>query len=615
MGLLTSLLRLPRLEGLAGCKAVAESSTYDDITDGDTVSGDSPQSQFSPIRPLAGAAIGALTAGLAGCGGSQNGTATSGSANSTTHSAPSLSTFPEESAARFLLQAQFSASDDEIKAVRTQGFAAWLKNQYEVPIGVTGRQWLDSRGFGSVDSALKFFQITYTDNMMWNQLITAPDAVRKRVALALSEYFVVSSTAFDGYWPSYVMAGYWDMLNKQAFGNFRDLLEAVTLNPAMGRYLNTKGNVKEDGSGRQPDENYAREILQLFSIGLYKLNKDGTYATDKSGALIPTYGQADINNLARVFTGYDYNTRTTVWSPLTINGGVYQVPTRDFCDLPMVFNAAHHSTLAASFLGVTIPAGTDGATALKIALDTIFHHPNTGPFFARQMIQRLVTSNPSPAYVARVAAVFAGTATNARGDLKAVWTAILNDVEARTLSASTTGGKLREPMIRFVQLCRTLGVTTATGDWNIYDTSRDMWGMGQSPLRAPSVFNFFRPGYVPPVQALSDAGLSAPEFQIVNEASVAEYLNFLMRFLKNGRNDVLPDFSGLMELADDSGRLLTWLNLHFCADQLSANTLTVIQNALDTYPATSASTDAKKLDTLQSAIFMVMASPEYLVQK
>ena len=611
MGLLTSVLRLTRSRR-ASTHDMTSASGHD-IAAADDISASSPapERQHPLITPVA---LATLTVGLAGCGGSETG-GTSSAGTPTTPGPASLATFPDESAARFLLQAQFSANDDEIEAVRTLGFPTWLKAQYDVPIATTGEQWLDSQGYGAVDASLKFFKLAWADNMMWNQLVTAPDAVRKRVALALSEFFVVSTTAFDGYWPSHIMACYWDMLNAHAFGNFRDLLEAVTLSPAMGRYLNTKGNRKEDASGRQPDENYAREVLQLFSIGLYKLNKDGTLALDKTSAPVPTYAQADISNLARVFTGYDYDTRATVWTPMTISGFVYQVPSRDFCSLPMVLNPLNHSALAATFLGVTIPAGTDGTTALKIALDTIFHHPNTGPFFVRQMIQRLVTSNPSPAYVGRVAAVFAGTATNPRGDLKAVWTAILNDPEARTLAASATGGKLREPMIRLIQACRTIGVKSSTGAWEIWDVSADTSGIGQSPLRAPSVFNFFRPDYVPPVAALAEAGLSAPEFQIVNETTIAEYLNFMMRFLKYGRNDVVPDYSGLMDLAGDSGKLLSWLNLHLCADQLSTGTLAIIQNALDANPATATSSDAKKIDTLQSAIFMVMATPEYLVQK
>ena len=196
-----------------------------------------------------------------------------------------------------------------------------------------------------------------------------------------------------------------------------------------------------------------------------------------------------------------------------------------------------------NFLGAKIPANTPGPDALHIALDRLFNHANTGPFFARQMIQRLVTSNPTPAYVRRVAAVFANNGAGVRGDLKAVWTAILTDAEARALPAArdTLSGKLREPIVRFVQWARTVGVTSDNGEYEITICPTPTPSLGQSPLRSPSVFNFFRPGYVPPNTAIATAGKVAPEFQLHNETTTAGYINFMQCVTRGGYNDVKPD--------------------------------------------------------------------------
>ena len=221
---------------------------------------------------------------------------------------------------------------------------------------------------------------------------------------------------------------------------------------------------------------------------------------DANNRPIETYGQSDITNLARVFTGYDWDYLANGGTFTNVAWHDYDVPSTHFATNPMWFNPNNHSNLEVNFLGTNIPANTPGREALRIALDRLFNHPNTGPFFARQMIQRLVTSNPSPAYVGRVAAAFANNGSGMRGDLRAVWTAILMDEEARTApsAANTLSGKLREPVVRFVQWWRTVGVSSTNGAYEIYDLSQADTALGQSALRSPSVFNFFRPGYVPP---------------------------------------------------------------------------------------------------------------------
>lgn len=537
-------------------------------------------------------------------------------------------------AARFLLQAQAYASTTDIASVRSGTFAAWLSAQYAKPIGPTGWDWLNARGYATIDSTTRYFDNTYPgDYMIWNQLMTAPDALRKRCALALSEFFVVSLSGLDLAWRSHAIAAWWDLLAAHAFGNFRQLLEAVTLNPAMGYYLNTKGNLKEDpAKGRLPDENYAREVMQLFSIGLYQLNLDGTPKTDAQGNRIESYSQADVTNLARVFTGYDVDLSQNVNTfDAVLNRNI---PNTTPARLPMVLNASRHSTLAATFLGVTIPANTPGAAALATALDTLANHPNVGPFFGRQMIQRLVTSNPSPAYVARVAAAFNNNGAGVRGDLKAVWSAILLDDEARSPAGLTQAsfGRLREPMLRFVQWGRTFGIRSAAGSWKIGDLGNPATQLGQSPLRPPSVFNYFRPGYVPPSTALAANRSVAPEFQLVNESSVGGYLNYMQGVIRNGVYVNAPDqpnagsnasngyditaaYIAELALVTDAAALVRRLALLLCADQLSASTQTLIVNALNATPVTAASTDSVKSNRVAAAVLMVMASAEYLVQK
>ena len=504
-------------------------------------------------------------------------------------------------AARFLQQAQFSASDADIAAVQAKGYAAWLDEQMSARSYTSGWDWLVSQGYRQY--GIRFNQ-HYADHMIWNQLIAAPDAVRKRVALAWSEIFVVSTSTIEGHWPSFAMAAYWDLLNQHAFGNYRQLLEAITLNPAMGAYLNTRGNKKADGSGRVPDENYAREVMQLFSIGLYDLNADGTL---RGGAPRETYGPSDVSNLARIFTGYDLN------SP----NREHETDPQPF-RVPMVLNASDHSPEPASFLGQTVGSG-DGASRLRLALDILFNHPNVGPFIGRQLIQRLVTSDPSPAYVGRVAAAFNNNGAGQRGDLRAVTRAVLLDPEARQDPSlkGTTWGKLREPMIRFVQWARTFGATSADGKWILWDMSDASTQLGQSPLRSPSVFNFFRPGYVPPGTELARRGQTAPEFQLTNENSVAGYINFMHGVIAWGYGAAasrisVPDYTREMALVNDPAALVDRLNLLLAGGQLSAATLTTIRNAITTINPGS---DWGRKTRVWSAIVLVMACPEYLVQK
>ena len=585
----------------------------------------------TPALTLASAA----SALLAACGGgSDAGTGSPGTPAPPASPGSPAASVSNEQAARFLLQAQFSASDADIAAVRDQGYAAWLTQQFNAPASITGFDWLNSRGYDAVNTTTRYYDNTYPgDYMVWHQLMTSSDAVRKRAALALSEFFVVSLSSLDFSWRSHGAAAWWDLLAGNAFGNFRKLLEDVTLNAAMGYYLNTKGNLKENlAANRAPDENFGREVMQLFTLGLYQLNLDGTAKQAADGSKLESYTQADITNLARVFTGWNIDQTQNVATVEPVQNRT--IPSTAFTRLPMRLTAGDHSTLASTFFGASVPAGSNGTVALKIALDALFNHANVGPFFGRQMIQRLVTSNPSPAYVARVASAFNNNGAGVRGDLKAVFSAVLLDDEARGAAGLVQPGfgKLREPMVRLVQWGRSFGIASAKGSWKISDLGNPATQLGQSPLRPPSVFNFFRPGYVPPSSALSAAQVPAPEFQLVNESSVGGYLNYLQGVIRNGifvnapdlpnttsnaanGYDITAAYTAELALAADAAGLVSRLNLLLCAGQLSSANQTLIVNALNATPVTASSSDSARRDRVAAGVFLVMASADYLIQK
>jgi uncharacterized protein (DUF1800 family) len=507
---------------------------------------------------------------------------------------PAVAAISAAEASRFLGQAGFGATDAQIGRVQTLGYSGWLDEQFAAPRSQGHYDWMVERGYAVTTNINNF---NGTDNTLWRKLISSPDVLRQRITLALSEIFVVSMTGLPINWRGFVAAAYMDVLETNAFGTYRTLLGEVTLSPGMGSYLNMRGNLREDpATGRVPDENYSREVLQLFSLGLTELAADGTL---KNGVATDTYGQDTITGLAKVFTGWNNNAANN-----TDPG---------YAQRPMVLTAANHSTSVKQFLGVTIAAGTPGATALQAALDTIAAHPNVGPFISRQLIQRLVASNPSPAYIARVSAVFANNGAGVRGDLRAVIKAILLDDEARRapLAGDTTRGKLREPVVRFIQWARTFGLASPTGLWNIGNVSDPSTRLGQSPLRSPSVFNFFRPGYVPPNSALGTLNLNAPEFQITNESTVVGWANWAQTFVQSGVGETRPDYTAELALATDATALVKRVSLLLSGDTLSAATLATIGTAVGSISAT---TDAGKLNRVYAAIHLVLCAPEYLVQ-
>ena len=550
-----------------------------------------PALESSPnvALPLSVAAAAAL---LAACGGGGGDAAPTPAPPPVSPPPPAPPSAAE--ASRFLAQASFAASDAEITRVQTLGYSAWLDDQFTQPRTQSHYDWMVARGYAVVAN-INGFQ--GTDNTLWRKLISSPDLLRQRVTLALSEIFVVSMAGLPIPWRSFVAANYMDTLEANAFGTYRALLEAVSLSAGMGVYLNMRGNQKGDpATGRVPDENYAREVLQLFSIGLVELAADGT---PRGGVVTDTYGQDTVTGLAKVLTGWDFNgfNRTDpAWT-----------------QQPMVLNASLHATGAKSFLGTTIAAGTSGQAALTQALDTIANHANVGPFIGRQLIQRLVSSNPSAAYVGRVAAAFNNNGSGARGDLRAVIKAVLLDPEARRAptASDTARGRLRQPIQRFVQWARTFKLSSPTGLWDVGNLSDPATRLGQSPLRAPSVFNFYRPGYVPPNSALGSLGVTAPEFQITNESTVVGWANYAQTFIANGPGETVPDYSAELALATDANALVRRVSLLLAADGLGTDTLTTITNAV---ASISATTDAGKLNRVYASIHLVLCAPEYLVQ-
>lgn len=566
---------------------------------------------------------------LAACGG--DGGSSGGGTDAVASGGPSdnipalpVSTHPSSTdAARFLTQSTFGPTDTDIAALSASTYDDWISTQ----LASSAKSHLDD-----LDSRLAWKQShdanAYIDSNdfydgFWQQAVTGDDQLRQRVAFALSEIFVTSLANPNV--DARGAASYYDMLERDAFGNYRDLLQDVTLHPMMGIYLNALGNQKEDpDTGRHPDENYAREVMQLMSIGLYQLNLDGTKKLDLLGNPQATYSQDDIKGLAKVFTGWSW------YSSQPDDGTFYGWPRDDASSVtPMIAYNDFHSTSAKAFLGATIPASTkaNAKADLKVALDTLFNHPNVGPFIGKQLIQRLVTSNPSPAYVARVAAIFNNNGAGVRGDMKAVVRAILTDHEARDASmiAQPGYGKLREPVLRATHVLRAFKATSHTGQWMIGST--DDW-LKQSPLTSPSVFNFWRPGYVPPNTTLGANNLVAPEFQAVNEITVSNYVNGMQYALSGGLGNWIDDKTGQdvqFDLFADSenagkvGTLINHMNAVLLNGQMSPGLrahLTTAISAIDiTSQGTSAERKAARYDRVRTAILLTMASPEYVAQR
>jgi uncharacterized protein (DUF1800 family) len=583
-----------------------------------------------PLR-VAAAFTAALTAALlAACGGGAGGDNTSDNPPPAAVEKPAT----REEAARFLAQATFGPTDADIDRVMALGYGPWIDEQFALARAGTHRAHWEARDaeINAADATRNAGQDQVFESF-WKQAISAPDQLRQRSAYALSQIFVISmvdSTVGDN---ERAVAAWLDMLAEQGFGRYRELLESVSRHPMMGIYLSHLRNQKANpATGRVPDENYAREVIQLFSIGLVELNEDGS-ARLAGSQPIETYGPADISGLAKVFTGFSWACPAFPASACFNNGSSNGQSDPDRAFKPMVGYPAFHATEAKSFLGTTIAAQTtaDPDASLRVALDAIAAHPNVGPFIGRQLIQRLVTSNPSPEYVRSVARAFADNGAGLRGDLRAVIKAVLLHPEAR--QRSDTSGKVREPVLRLAAHLRAFGYRSDSGNFRVGNTDNPGTSLGQTPLRSPSVFNFYRPGYVAPGTQGAARNLVAPEMQLASETTAAGYVNFMRDGVASGfgasngapfnRRDLQGDFSAELALATDPAALVDRVAFKLAHGAAGSALKTEIGNAVATItiPALNATgsnqaqVDAAKRSRVNAALLLMLAAPETIVQK
>ncbi|MEL6951347.1 MAG: DUF1800 domain-containing protein [Pseudomonadota bacterium] len=515
---------------------------------------------------------------LAACGGGGGGDAPP----TTTPPAP-ITQAEIEAASRLAAQATFGMPFEALEPMARQGTEGWIVSQfnqpptYHRPVILDIVQRRDAGEFDAFEQDIEYL-IFSRRLSWWHNTVTANDQLRQRVAFALSQIFVVSDNVDTLQVYPFALGTYYDLMLENAFGNFRDLLRDVALSPAMGLYLSHLNNNRSDPANNIfPDENFAREVMQLFSIGLFELEPDGTVITDINGDPVPAYDNDDIREFAKVFTGLSFGGDNAFFGN--------EIAPR--FDIPMEMFEANHEPGEKQLLnGAVIPAGLTGEQDIELAIDNLFNHPNVGPFIGRQLIQRLVTSNPSPEYVQRVGSTFADNGFGVRGDMRAVIRAVLLDPEARDPSLAPNGGKLREPVVRYVSILRQFGATSDDGfiaalGYFIQELTR------QHPLSAPSVFNFYLPDHSPAGE-ISDQGLVAPEFQITDANSVVNYPNFVDAILFGDFvTDAPPGFDAVRltlepweALADDPAALVARLETLVTYGSMDAETRAIIEAAV-----------------------------------
>lgn len=546
-------------------------------------------------------------------------------ANETDTSPPSA-----KEAARFLVQASFGPDQDStndvdhipenVEELITMGFEAWIDDQFTRPVGFL-------QPFVEFAPSLPQYYTDMKVGSWWNRVMGVPslvpggppqlpDPLRQRVAFALSQILVISdrpetlAVEPDG------MANYYDMLLTNSFRNYRDLLFNVTIHPCMGFYLSHLKNRKPDPINNIfPDENFAREVMQLFSIGLWELNQDGTRCLDTNGLPIPTYDNSDITEFARVFTGLSYGPSNQI---------AFLNAQQNF-ETPMKMWDIHHDCDPKTLLnGVALPAriantntGAAGMLDINAAMDNLFWHTNVAPFIGKQLIQRFVTSNPSTGYVARVSAAFNNNGSGVRGDMKAVIKAILLDDEARDPAQMTNPvfGKQREPFLRVVNFARAFNAAASNGVYELDDFNMDHY---QQVLNAPSVFNFYLPGYTPP-GALANAGLVGPEYQILNAGSAISAPNYyyqsipgsLHRWGASTQKAVELNLTQEHAMLNDIDGLIRRLDLALMYGTLSPREFQIIREAA----ARVTSGWLWQEERIYLIIYLMVTSPEFSVMR
>ena len=598
-------------------QATAKSATEQPVSPSGvatTAVASSPEHGQSLANPIALAALMVLQAcGGGGGSGSAVGGAGATALSGTEPPLPSPAERPlAPDAARFMTQASFGVQTvDEIEALRVEGFPHWLWAQFNTP-PTSHQAYVDSQLVRTTNNKA-------TDEMayeaIWQQWLKGSDQLRSRVTFALSQIMVISNIAPD--LRPYAMASYLDVLSRNAFGNYRTLLQEVTLHPAMGYYLNMIESEKDDPvKGIHPNENYPREVLQLFSIGLVALNLDGSAKVDGASKPIPSFGEGEVKGFAKAFSGWTFASQNP-GNPNQFHSADQNLDSN--WTTPMRAFAGMHSPEAKKLLGnVTLAGGQSPEKDLADALDNIFNHPNVGPFIGRQLIQRLVASNPSKGYIQRVAQTFNNNGSGVRGDLKAVVAAVLLDPEARAVAAAQAAnyGKQREPVIRFATFLRALGASSSNGINSIHylDSADD--GLGQSPLLSPSVFNFFSPNFRQP-GAVARANLYSPEFQITTETSVVGSLNFFSNFFNsdgygNGASRLTINLAPLQALAATPAALVDRLDALLFAYQMSASTRARLLQMLAALPGGTAN---QLRNRVRAALIATAISPDFVIQK
>ncbi len=602
-----------------------------------------------------GAVATAVLLVVAACGGG-GGSSDPAAGGGTTPPAVTAAVTPTPTqAARFLTQATMGATEAEINRLSAMQYGAWIDEQMAKP--QTLHRLYINQASADLDAVGQKLSPTNFYDSWWSQALGADDQLRQRVTFALSELLVISFANSTLQTQVRGVASYYDTLGAGAFGNFRDLMEAVTFHPMMGIYLTHMKNLKEDPTtGRVPDLNYAREITQLFAVGEYKLNIDGSAQMGSDGRPVPAYKSADLEGLSQVFTGLSWyaGPQITDRTAQRFNGGTPDLsrdwkPMQDYNEYTP--NTSFHSISQKTFLGTTIAPQTKPDTLgdVKIALDTLFNNPSVGPFVSKQLIQRLVTSNPSPAYVSRVATVFNDNGKGVRGDMTALWKAILLDQEARTANTSPNYGKVREPLLRLSGMLRAFGAQSISGRYTgIGLTDDPSTRLNQTPMFAPTVFNYFRPGYVPTSAAITSANLVVPELQITHELSVAGYMNYIRGWTTlSAARDIQHKYDTEVTLAATPSALVDRMNLLLFSGTMPDTLKTQITTAVGSRvipaavyaagtaasapvaasgasgaasappakPTNQAAIDAAKLDRVYLAVFLSMSSPDYLIQK
>ena len=530
---------------------------------------------------------------------------------------------PDEQASRFLAQATFGPTTKAITELRKLGYDynAWIDREVAktpslaAPLVVAA---FNSRQIERMDPISNRSARTEV-------MISGDDQLRQRVAYALSQIFVISdnvaaiSNALEG------SSSYYDMLLQGSFGNFRELLLNVTRHPMMGRFLTHYQNRKANPeTGTRADENYAREVMQLFTIGLYLLNQDGTYQSVIDGRAAETYTNDHITELARVFTGFTDEDN----NPIAVGTGIGRtefprVLKQNYTQPMKMWDLQHDTGVKTllSYPGVrkpVLPANQTGLQDVADAIDNLFEHPNTGPFIARQLIQRLVTSNPSNGYVGRVAGVFANNGSGQRGDMLAVIKAILLDQEARNPAfiVDPEHGKLREPFLRVTHLLRAFNFVVPPHVLPYNFPFATAAALGQYPLSAPSVFNFYLPDYEPP-GVIGGAGLVGPEFQILNSDSGVKTLNAFYSVIERALGEIFPlDLSPQAQLSGSTAMLVDNVDLLLThgtlSDQTRAKVIAAVNGVTSTMVPSGSSLGITKA---HMAVYLIMVSPDYAVLK